>query len=538
MRQTFKFTVALSVAVLLTLTGVTSAGNHKSEASSKAGQVSISHQPDEDQIRVKLDGELFTKYIYEGNPHPILYPVHGPHGVRMNRHYPLKKGVDGESSDHPHQRSLMYGHGKINGHSFWNNMDNHVVLDEVLKASGNTIKTRNKWMADGEVQCTDTRRITFRDVPGGRAIDYEITLHASEGGLTIGDTKEGTMAMRMHPNLRIDRGAYAANSNGTTGKPIWGEAAKWVYYADKIDGRNVGVAILDHPGNPRHPSTWHAREYGLATANPFGYKFFLGDDHNGKMKIHPGGDVTFSYRFLFIEGKGKSADIGKRWDRFAASYTPDYVPEGYKLQYSQHFNDPASIDDFVFSSPGDWKRVKDGSRYAIEQNKDGNSYDPPVRSPRNIGLIKNLKVGSFVLDYDVKQIGRDYGHADACVFYNFVDPANYYYTHIGESRDNHAHQTFIVDDSPRTAITANQKRGDGHDWDDSWHHVRVVRDVEKGTIKVYINDMEEPAMRASDKTHKMGYIGFGSFDDQARFKNISVYAPKASREPAEFFEGK
>ena len=36
---------------------------------------------------------VFTEYRY-GNPSkPILYPVIGPYGIPMTRHYPMKKGV-------------------------------------------------------------------------------------------------------------------------------------------------------------------------------------------------------------------------------------------------------------------------------------------------------------------------------------------------------------------------------------------------------------------------------------------------------------
>ena len=65
----------------------------------------------------------------------------------------------------------------------------------------------------------------------------------------------------------------ALNSNGTSGKSIWGESAKWVYYWGTINDKAVGIAIFDHPSNLRHPTAWHAREYGLVAANPFGLHY-------------------------------------------------------------------------------------------------------------------------------------------------------------------------------------------------------------------------------------------------------------------------
>ncbi len=505
--------------------------------------VELVPQHDQNRIQVRIDGELFTNYIVDEYPLPILYPIYGPDGLRMNRQYPMKEGVQGESSDHPHHKSLMYTHGKMNGVDFWHQGGAKTVHSDVLDIGDNYLKTRNRWVdEDGTKILTDTRKITFRSVPKGRAIDYEITLHASEGDLNIGDTKEGTMGFRTHPNLRIDKGAHAINSNGTEGKPVWGESAKWVHYSDKIDGKKVGVAIFDHPTNPRHPTTWHARDYGLISANPFGYSHYKGNKHNGSMTVQEGGEVTFSYRFLFIRGDHEDANIKQRYRRYAKKYKPSYVPEKFDLQFNEHFLDEQSLQQFSFSSPGDWSRepIMNGARHVLQQNKDGEDYKPPHRSPHNIGLVNEPSVNSFLLDFNAKQIGEEYNHMDVCVFYNFVDPANYYYTHMGVSRDKHAHQTFIVDDAPRTAITNHAEVDRSVDWTDrQWHHIRVFRDGESGEIEVYIDDMDEPEMTASDTTHAFGRIGFGSFDDQAQFKNIQLYAPDQKKSDApDFFQSK
>jgi len=36
------------------------------------------------------------------------------------------------------------------------------------------------------------------------------------------------------------------------------------------EGETLGVAIFNHPPSFRHPTSWHARTYGLFTANCFG----------------------------------------------------------------------------------------------------------------------------------------------------------------------------------------------------------------------------------------------------------------------------
>ena len=283
------------------------------------------------KIEVKLDGKLFTEYLYKGYDKPILYPVIGPGGVPMTRNYPMKKGVKGEAGDHRHHTSLWYTHGDVNGHDFWSAGKGKIVHDGVVNVavsdSRAAIRTRNKWVAaNGKVQCTDERTIAFLPVAGGRAIDYQITIKASEGDVTFGDTKEGTMAIRTNPVLRVT-GPVAkgkcCNSEGVKGKAIWGKRAKWVDYWAPIDGKTVGVAIFDHPSNPRHPTRWHARTYGLVTANPFGlHHFERKPKGTGNMTIKAGKSVTFRYRFLFHSGDVKEAKIAKRYEEFVKTVRP------------------------------------------------------------------------------------------------------------------------------------------------------------------------------------------------------------------------
>ena len=128
------------------------------------------------------------------------------------------------------------------------------------------------------------------------------------------------MGIRTHPALRV-KGEVATgkalNSAGDKDKSIWGKNAKWVYYWGKIDGKEVGVGIFDHPTNPRHPTTWHARDYGLVAANPFGIHDFQKKPKGaGAMIIKDGESVTFRYAFVFIAGdpaKSKVAQVYENW---------------------------------------------------------------------------------------------------------------------------------------------------------------------------------------------------------------------------------
>jgi alpha-mannosidase len=88
-----------------------------------------------------------------------------------------------------------------------------------------------------------------------------------------------------------------------------------------VEGRTVGVAIFDHPQNPRHPTWWHVRDYGLFAANPFGRHDFEGlpDAHAGDLRIPAGQNVTFRYRVYMHEGDAQQARVADRYAEYVSA---------------------------------------------------------------------------------------------------------------------------------------------------------------------------------------------------------------------------
>jgi hypothetical protein len=210
---------------------------------------------------------------------------------------------------------------------------------------------------------------------------------------------------------------------------------------------------------------------------------------------------------------------------------------GFPLVYEQDFEDPSSLDDFVFADPGPWFLTGgNGGGKGLEWAGKG-EYQPPYRSPFGIAVLSTLSAGDFVFEADVLQTGREYGHRDVCIFFSFQDSSSFYYTHIASRADNAAHQIHIVNNAPRTPVTGT--RTDGVRWiDGHWHRIRVERFSGTGEIKVYFDDMDTPIMVATDKTFIEGYFGFGTFDDSGKIDNIRIWSPDAEAAIAEFFSRK
>ena len=216
--------------------------------------------------------------------------------------------------------------------------------------------------------------------------------------------------------------------------------------------------------------------------------------------------------------------------------TKPALPPGYKLLYEQHFDKPAAVGDFQFSDAGQWKLVGKGPGAALEFGGKAR-YRPKVRSPLIIGLIADRVFEDFILEADLLQTGKEYGHRDMCLFFGFTGKSKFYYCHVATRADNHAHNIFIVNDKPRTRIATKTTRGIV--WGKGkWHRVRLERKGSDGTIRVFFDDMKTPIMEANDKTFKTGCVGFGSFDDSGRIDNIRIWGTKMQKKKSPFFKKK
>ncbi len=119
-------------------------------------------------VVVKIDGKLFTEYLVQSGTKPILWPIIGPTGRPMTRDYPMVRRR-GEAHDHPHQRSLWFTHGDVNGVNFWMEPAfgkgasiKHVKFVKVASGKPAVIITQNVWLKpDGTKVCEDQRTLRF-----------------------------------------------------------------------------------------------------------------------------------------------------------------------------------------------------------------------------------------------------------------------------------------------------------------------------------------------------------------------------------------
>ena len=297
-----------------------------------------------DPIEIYFGDKLVTNYhagYEEGKPY--FYPIMGPAGVNMVRDRPGKEGAKGEGADRSLLHGMWYGLSNVNGFDFWDftgdrspsekdmavGIIRHKGMNGVMiKGPTITFKTKSDWLEAADPVrriCSDQREFTlFYREDGSLVIDLTLTLIADAGDITIGDQVEGGWAIRtIFPLPLKEAGAkgHMINREGPTDAEAPGKRSAWLDTSG-IDraGNTVGIAMLDHPSNFRHPALWYAGDHGLFGANSFGHGDVeeVASDNAGEKVIPNGESLIFRHRAIFHQGDATTAGIEKAFTAYSS----------------------------------------------------------------------------------------------------------------------------------------------------------------------------------------------------------------------------
>ncbi|BCU76692.1 PmoA family protein [Luteolibacter sp. LG18] len=278
-----------------------------------------------------LDGDkLVTEYRTDSRV-PYLAPLLSPGGATLNRHWPMEDGVAGEEKDHPHHRSLWLSHGEVDGFDFWawkgkgDPKIEHQEFSEVkADEKSATFTVSLLWNADGATRLKEKRTYTIRKTDADTTeIEVATVLESAEEKTVFGDTKEGFFGLRVDRTLRLkgpEAKGHIVDNEGRKDEDCWGKRSNWVAFTGPDEkGEPTVIAMMDHTSNFRHPSWWHARDYGLLAANPFGIHDFEGkkDSKPGEYTLKKGEKLTFRYLVVLHHGTEESAKLAERWNTFS-----------------------------------------------------------------------------------------------------------------------------------------------------------------------------------------------------------------------------
>ncbi len=246
---------------------------------SEVSRVFFETQPD--GLQITINGKPFARYVFatEATPRPFFEHLHAPDGTQVTRNHPPVEGTD--LGDHPtYHPGLWLAFGDINGADFWRNRDRIRHVEFVEQPRGGTDRgtfaVRNRYESNGKVIGEEICRLSILARPSGSLLIWDSTFQAKGGDLVFGDQEEMGLGVRVATPLAVVKGGRIIDSERRVNEAqVWGKQADWCTYAGEIDGQRVGLLMMPDPGNFRR-SWFHARDYGLLVANPFGANAFTG----------------------------------------------------------------------------------------------------------------------------------------------------------------------------------------------------------------------------------------------------------------------
>ncbi|QDV35695.1 DUF6807 domain-containing protein [Tautonia plasticadhaerens] len=280
-------------------------GDRQAEGAPEAPPVAFEDQPD--GLRMTIGGEPFATYVFERGEttRPFLEHLHTPRGVQVTRNNPPVEGVD--IADHPtFHPGLWLAFGDLGGPDSWRDNDpiRHAgFVEEPQGGPGRgDFVVRNRHIKGGEVIAEEVCRLTMLVRPAGRLLIWDSEFRPVGGTLALGDQEEMGLGVRLATPLAAVNGGRIIDSEGRVNEAgVWGRQADWCSYSGEAGGDRAGILLMPDPGHFRR-SWYHARDYGLLVANPFGRRAFTGGEPS-RVVVEEGEALRLRFGVLVFDGE-------------------------------------------------------------------------------------------------------------------------------------------------------------------------------------------------------------------------------------------
>jgi hypothetical protein len=231
----------------------------------------------DDRLSFRIEGREVTAWHFSDRlKRPFLYPVNGPaSGASLTR-----MGHPG-APNHDHHDSVWFAHNRVLGIDFWGNTSPASIRQLQWLAMDDADEFARAAVRLGWFDGHDARPLVEQDViievrpleGGDYTIELTSRLTPRAEELEFQKTNFGFFAVRVARSLSAVFGeGRLMSSTGTVGeKNLFDQPAEWMDYSGPMPRRlgdgwreaiNEGITLLDHPSNPRFPSTWHVRDDG------------------------------------------------------------------------------------------------------------------------------------------------------------------------------------------------------------------------------------------------------------------------------------
>jgi hypothetical protein len=266
------------------------------------------------KLQTSTGRDIFT-YDYSSAPKPFIHPLYTPAGHLLTNYQP---------KDHYWHRGLWFTIKFVNGVNFWEENGDDYGAQVTLRPPDishddnktATITSDLEWRRpSGDVLIVEHRVIRYQEIDyAAYVLDFETALTA-QADLLLDRTPFTTWGGYGGLVLRGNRSCFDSRilfpDGSTTDRPK-GFTHNWGDLSGDFDGgreESGGVAIFDHPSNPRHPSPWYG---GTGTGLYLNAAFLFHEP----MQVPANDVLSFKYRVLVHDGVPDAESVNEQYKRY------------------------------------------------------------------------------------------------------------------------------------------------------------------------------------------------------------------------------
>jgi hypothetical protein len=279
---------------------------------------------DANNVWIRAGDSPILRYRYGDVPFkPYVKELYTPSGLNVLLDAP---------PDHLHHHGLMFAVA-VNGVNFWEETPtagrqtlpvNSVMITidkDEADSHARFILPPAAWFSEASdtSELLEARTITACHVKrlGATVITWQTELANVRAGQSVVLSGSHYFGLGMRFVRAMDGGEFF-NADDKEGKIFRGEEklvqSNWCAYTATIDGKPVTVAMLGHPDNLRHPTTW------FTMAKPFAYLSGTLNLHEQPLSIEVGKALVLRYAVVVWDGKVTKGRIDEAYQWFASDY--------------------------------------------------------------------------------------------------------------------------------------------------------------------------------------------------------------------------
>lgn len=264
------------------------------------------------------------RYVYgDGKPKPYFHPLCAPiSGIPLTNFEPY---------DHSWHRGLWFAIKYVNGTNFWEESEPFGVQSGshnfqavgITDANGSAHLSNSVYWEypDGRTALLELRSVVYTPLSDDAyTLDWTSTL-IPESDVVLDRTPfttwggYGGLCLR---GARHWRETKFTLPGGETDPLRRGQSSPWCELSGRLDGGKdlaAGIAIFDHPNNPRHPTPFYGHAGDDQKGGPMLNPAFL---FHEPMTVPAHEPLHFGYRILIHDGLWTAEQLQKAYDQWSA----------------------------------------------------------------------------------------------------------------------------------------------------------------------------------------------------------------------------